>query len=239
MQFTTTIATVPALSADMLDIPPAKLARPGYMRTIILAKIAALQSMLGEPVIVWNGPVRAPEKARKAAVRKPAALSGPEFWERASAAYAAVRREYGDAWRYHAPAVWASLPTRLRSFKSARGVAVRYMRDHRFPAAQFWPGGVLPEGPEYRAVEPVRYSGPEAGTLCALNGTEFTFHWPVELSAWLAQQDQIAADKMWPAAQQRAREEIEAEKIAALLYPDGDDGLIDDEDQLELAEAAD
>ena len=123
MQFTTTIEIVPALSADMLDIPPAKLARPGYMRTIILAKIAALQSMLGEPVIVWNGPVRAPEKARKAAVRKPAALSGPEFWERASAAYAAVRREYGDAWRYHAPAVWRLC--RLGCARSSRRVAWR------------------------------------------------------------------------------------------------------------------
>jgi antirestriction protein ArdC len=174
------------------------------------------------PVAEPAAPAPVAPRARKAAPRGAAALSGAEFWDHAASATAAARAEHGAGWRATAPGVWASLPVRLRSFKSARGVAIRYRRDHHMPAAQYWPGGVLPIGPDYRPVESVAYTGPDAVTLCPIgqgapaeaeSPAVLTFHWPAELGAWLAQQDQIAADRAAAAAKAAAAAEAAAEPL--------------------------
>ena len=48
---------------------------------------------------------------------------------------------------------WAMIPTRLRSFKTARGTKVAMLPSMRLPAAQFWPHG-LPAGVEIERIGP-------------------------------------------------------------------------------------
>lgn len=170
---------------------------------------------------------------RKALATTTTDLTGPQFWDLASQAVQAAASEYGASWYVTAPrheVVTVTLPAKLRSFKSQAGVAVRYMRDHHFPAARFWPGQTIPvDATPCGAV----YTGPETVWLCPINQRiegdtsdhAIAFHWPAELSAWLAQRDQIAADAQWKADCLAAKETEET--IAA------------NDDAEQLAEAAD
>src|SRR5262245_11867802 len=64
------------------------------------------------------------------------------------ARHACIRR-HGDNWHLVPGAsVWARIPAAWASVK-VFGRVSHAPRDQRFPAAEFWPGGVLPIGPEY------------------------------------------------------------------------------------------
>jgi hypothetical protein len=99
--------------------------------------------------------VSAKRPARKAA--KTRVMTAPEFWEAHALAKAAIMAVYGQGWACAAPigeTLIVTLPARI--LPSARGT-----RLGRFPAARYWPGGVLPDGievhPDYPRVSAADY----------------------------------------------------------------------------------
>lgn len=46
--------------------------------------------------------------------------------------------------------IWARIPVKWASCR-VFGRTCKLPRDQKFPAAKYWPGGVLPVGPEYAA----------------------------------------------------------------------------------------
>lgn len=85
-------------------------------------------------------------KAR--AVRKAAdKVSALQWFELRQRAHEAICAVYGERWKVCAPigeTVLASLPSALRNGKTERGTKLRWHRDHRLPAAKYWPDGVIP-----------------------------------------------------------------------------------------------
>ena len=74
-------------------------------------------------------------------------LGAERFWAACAAAVDAIRARYGDNWKIHAPVgetVVATVPGKLRSYRTARGTVIRFRADHRLPAAKYWPDGSIP-----------------------------------------------------------------------------------------------
>lgn len=90
---------------------------------------------------------------RKPAARKPAASfrSYDDFVVAYNAARHAAIAALGEAW-YLVPGAsqWARIPAPWAACK-VYGRTSHAPRDRRLPAAQFWPAGVMPAGPEYAA----------------------------------------------------------------------------------------
>lgn len=85
----------------------------------------------------------------KRAARKPKAepLGALAFWAMHAEAVAAIKAEYGERWGVVAPygnTELVAVPACWRRFKTARGTILQWHRDHRMPAARFWPTGELP-----------------------------------------------------------------------------------------------
>ena len=126
------------------------------------------------------------------ALRKPslrrAAFSGYRDFQRAlQRARDAATRAYGDQWhlvpgaccRARVPGPW------VRCVIAGRASVTP--RDLNIPAAEFWPGGALPIGPEYprplgvRRLASVRVQSPVSGLWHEMH--------PYEMPAWMAQQE--------------------------------------------------
>lgn len=88
----------------------------------------------------------------------PVKVDAERFWDLYCAAVSAIRAELGDHWTIKGETVLFSLPPRLRSYRGPKGGTIRYRRDHRAPAARYWPGGVIPAGVEMAAGKPPTYS---------------------------------------------------------------------------------
>lgn len=178
-----TYAEVVAFYGDPL---PIERAGRSYGETIIRAKIAALQSLLGETeAIRWSGPRVAPKPAKRVAGRK-RALSSEEFFDRFQTARRAVCEAVGDRWVILGLGTWATLPSGWRSFTGPRGGKVRLPKDVRLPPAEYWPGGVLPDG--------LIFAPPSRGLTpwVELEGVAMD---PALVRLSLAHREQIAADK--------------------------------------------
>lgn len=138
------------------------------IEVIARARLAALRAVLGEDSVIHYAVHRAPE-ARTAAKparrsKRGAEMSAPAFWAAYAAAVASIREQYGANWKITAPlykTVLVTLPAKLRSYKSDRGVTIKYRADHRIPGPGFWPCE-LPAG-LVLSVDPERADG--AGSI--------------------------------------------------------------------------
>ena len=92
---------------------------------------------------------------------KPAVIGAEQFWTLHGQAVRNMIEAHGLSWRNNVPheTVEITLPPRLCSYVGPLGGRIRWRRDHRVPAAKYWPGGNLPEGVEALPVAP-RYDGP-------------------------------------------------------------------------------
>lgn len=91
--------------------------------------------------------VLAPSKP--ATHRRMVRISALEFWRRHGMAVQAIRAVYGGGWKCRAPfgeTELATVPAGWRSCKTERGTVLRWGRDHRVPAACYWPDKRLPAG---------------------------------------------------------------------------------------------
>lgn len=87
--------------------------------------------------------------SKPATGRRVVRISALEFWQRHGAAVEAIRAVYGNGWKCRAPfgeTELATVPPGWRSCKTERGTVLRWGRDHRVPAARYWPGQRLPLG---------------------------------------------------------------------------------------------
>lgn len=78
-----------------------------------------------------------------------AVMSAFQFWAAHGRAVQAIIADFGLNWKVKAPigaTVLAGVPACWRSGKTYRGGIVRWSRDHRMPAARYWPAGALPAG---------------------------------------------------------------------------------------------
>ena len=75
------------------------------------------------------------------------------------AACQAAAGEHGPQWHLHPETCNGRIPTAWANIKLPIGTTKHGPRDVHIPAARFWPGGVLPVGPEYAErgpMEPTR-----------------------------------------------------------------------------------
>jgi hypothetical protein len=93
---------------------------------------------------------RVAKPAKVAKVAKVPAIDAMEFWRLHGEAVECMISIYGRNWKVRAPMGETSLVTitKYRSHKTERGTMLRWGKDHRFPAARYWQGGVYPEGVE-------------------------------------------------------------------------------------------
>ena len=130
----------------------------------------------------------APVPALRTRPLRRATFSGYRDFQRAlQHARDAATRAYGDQWhlapgaccRARVPGAWVRCVIAGRASVSPR--------DLNLPAAEFWPGGALPVGPEYprpigmRRLASVRVQSPVSGLWHEMH--------PFEMPAWMAQQE--------------------------------------------------
>ena len=103
--------------------------------------------------------VLVPKRAKAAS--KPAAIGAEQFWSLHSEAVRAMVARHGLSWRNNVPheTVEVTLPPRLCSYVGPLGGRIKWRRDHRMPAAEYWPGSSLPDGVDALPSSP-RYTGP-------------------------------------------------------------------------------
>jgi hypothetical protein len=171
-------------------------------------------------------------------------VSASRFWELHSQAVTAIRSVYGANWRCHAPrdkTADVSLPPALRSCTGRLGGKIRWGRDHRMPAAMFWPHGMLPDGliiapplpperPGHPAAHGIDRDSPLYGAMLEAhrlawglidsgNGVLIT---EIEHNRSLALADQRDRDEQWRAHQclsdlACARRDAEKRRVSAML----------------------
>lgn len=92
---------------------------------------------------------------------KAAAIGAAEFWDLAGRAVRNLVAARGLSWRNSAPeeTLEFTLPARLCAYTGPLGGRIKWRRDHRLPAAKYWPNGALPAGVEAAPSAP-RYTGP-------------------------------------------------------------------------------
>lgn len=84
------------------------------------------------------------QPAAARAARKPAGLTAEQFWTLHTAAVQAIRATHGPRWYLSGETVCATVPARLCSYTGPLGGKIRFRRDHRFPAAQYWQNATIP-----------------------------------------------------------------------------------------------
>lgn len=139
----------PELSRELSQPAPVTVLRGGHNGGVsgILSQIAAL------PPAERDSLLRAFQAALKPEVKR---IGGGQSYRTAEAFFAdfnaareACRKVHGESWylspraslKARVPGVWTAL-------KGEQGIW-RSPRDVNCPRAEFWPGGVLPTGPEY------------------------------------------------------------------------------------------
>lgn len=138
-------------SPDDMALPRRKL------EAICVARIRALETMLGRSAVVhWHAFAAAPTlapvvplKPRRAtrAKAKLVTMTAEEFFDARMLACRAIAAELGEHWHLvEGASHWCAIPSKLRSFKTARGTTVRCHADARLPVARYWPAGALPDG---------------------------------------------------------------------------------------------
>lgn len=89
-----------------------------------------------------------------------AALPADDFWKKHRIAIQAIIAEHGSHWYLVTGAtVLVTLPTKLCTITLVNGRVSRLRRDHRMPAARYWPGEVYPDCMTIDPPAP-RYTGP-------------------------------------------------------------------------------
>jgi len=84
---------------------------------------------------------------RQRTATKPKLMTGEQFFEARMVACRAIAADLGENWHLvEGASYWATIPARLRSFKTARGTKIRCNREVRLPAGRYWPAGCLPDG---------------------------------------------------------------------------------------------
>jgi hypothetical protein len=130
--------------------------------------------------------IRAIGKARPA---KPLRLAGSAFsswedwWPVCRAARARASADLGARWDLDASTLHARIPSAWANIKLAIGGTKHGPRDIHMPAAKYWPGGVLPYGPEYAARGPV--DGRKAATVTRLRAPALELapvEWDIDLA---------------------------------------------------------
>ncbi len=123
----------------------------------VLTSIAAL------PAVDRDALLRAFQAALRPEVKRLGGSSyrnAEEFFPPFNAAREACRALHGENWyldpavslKARVPAAWVALKGEMGTWRSPRDV--------NCPRAEFWPGGVLPNGPDYAEHGPVAQSGP-------------------------------------------------------------------------------
>lgn len=138
------------------------------------------------------------------------------------AAAQAAAGEHGPQWHLHPETLNGRISTAWANIKLPIGTTKHGPRDVHIPAARFWPGGVLPVGPEYA----------ERGALDASGDLS---RGPMPAQAWREQQ--VAQLQQKQARERRSYAEAQAalrRHIAPVLVMEPTPECIDD-----LAEAAD
>jgi hypothetical protein len=116
-------------------------------------------------------------------VKRPVAstVTAVEFWQAHAAAVQSIRATFGGRWYLQAAeTVMATIPAKLRSYKSERGTLIKFRMDHRLPIAKYWPNGLIPGDLQF-AVPCARSDGSVADDMMRRNME--------------ARADQIAADR--------------------------------------------
>lgn len=137
-------APIVALYSEPL---PHEIRGQGYMQAVCVARIRALRTVLGEPVIAWHAPGMRPGASpavRPKAAKAPKRMTAEQFFDMYQLARKAVAARYGNRWTIEGMSRWATLPAGWRSFTGPRGGKVKLPKDIRVPAAEFWPAGVMP-----------------------------------------------------------------------------------------------
>ena len=75
------------------------------------------------------------------------AMTAEQFWTLHGRAVAQIRACLGENWYSHTPrdSVTLTVPSKLCSMTGPLGGKIKWRRDWRMPAAQYWPGGALPD----------------------------------------------------------------------------------------------
>ena len=131
------VETTPGLTSDQI-------ARLEASCVALLARAGRMDAPAPVVAIV-------PKAARKspAAPKAPAktAMTAEQFWTLHGQAVARIRACLGENWGSHAPrdSVTLTVPSRLCSMTGPLGSKIKWRRDWRMPAAQYWPNGALPD----------------------------------------------------------------------------------------------
>ena len=132
-----------AIAAFYTDPLPFERSGNGYARTIAIARLHALRSVLGEDQIVrYHGRVTEPVPRKAAKPRK--SMTAEQFFDAYQTARRTVSERHGLRWVIEGLATWATVPAGWRSFKGPRGGKVTLPKDIRVPPADCWPLGMVP-----------------------------------------------------------------------------------------------
>jgi hypothetical protein len=131
-----TMARIMALQTTLGWVVP-MVTRPAITRTLATGETVVLDAKQQKP--------KKPSKSQR--VVKAPAMTAEAFFDARGLACAAVAADVGTHWHLVAGASqWCSIPSKLRSFTTARGTRIKAKPDARLPAAQYWPGGEMPAG---------------------------------------------------------------------------------------------
>lgn len=101
---------------------------------------------------------KAAEPAKQARLAGSAFRSWDDWHPVWRAACQAAAGEHGGQWHLHPETLNARIPAAWANIKLPIGTTKHGPRDIHIPAARFWPGGVLPCGPEYAERGPLEES---------------------------------------------------------------------------------
>lgn len=148
------------LSREIGQPAPITVLRGGHNDSVagIVAQIAMLPAGEREALLASMAAALKPEPKRLSGGQS--YRTSDEFFSAFNAARAACRAVHGSEWylspaaslKARVPAAWVTLKGEMGTYRSPRDV--------NFPRAEFWPGGVLPNGPEYA----------EHGPCCPIGG---------------------------------------------------------------------
>jgi len=149
--------TAPMITPDLLRVRASywRIVADRHVRARRLAQADRLrincEAMERQALEMETAPVTSivPRAAKAKAAPRSSGIGASRFWDLHGQAVASIRLHYGPNWHCAAPrdmTIAVSLPPSLRSCIGPLGGKIRWGRDHRMPAAMFWPNGTLPDG---------------------------------------------------------------------------------------------